>query len=118
MFSLYFVLLSFSESLVTKFLFLNDESCMVRPAVIDTNSNQLKYYPFMISLNKYSGNYNAFSPKMSVPKEIKDINVKAVNMIRNNDEAKAMAEYISGDCKYKFNRTTCSSKQKWNSKKC
>ena len=54
MFSLFIVLLSFSESLArdrTKRLFLNDESFMVRPAIIDMNPNDLKYYPFMISLN-------------------------------------------------------------------
>ena len=54
MFSLLIVLLSFSESLArdrTKCLFLNDESFMVRSAIIDMNPNDLKCYPFMISLN-------------------------------------------------------------------
>ena len=44
------VLLSFSEYLSTKCLFLNDEPCMVRPALIDMNPIELKNYPFMISL--------------------------------------------------------------------
>ena len=35
MFSLFIVLLSFSESLATKCLFLNDEPCIVRPTVIE-----------------------------------------------------------------------------------
>ena len=52
------------------------------------------------------------------PKETKDINVKAFSMITTKDESKAMAEHISCDCKYKFHRTTCNSKQKWNSKIC
>ena len=55
MFSLFIVLLSFSSSLATKCLFLNDEPCMVRPTLIDLNPVELKYYPFMISLNKYTG---------------------------------------------------------------
>ena len=33
---------------------------------------------------------------------------------KNKDEAKAMTEHIS--CDFKFNGTTCNSKQKWNSK--
>ena len=33
--------------------------------------------------------------------------VKALNMIRNKNESKAMAEHISYDCKCKFNSTTC-----------
>ena len=40
----------------TKCLFLNDELCMVRPTLIDLNPVEPKHYPFMISLNKYTGN--------------------------------------------------------------
>ena len=46
---------------------------MVRPTLIDMNPVQLKYYPFMISLNKCTGSCNVLSPKMCVPKETKDI---------------------------------------------
>ena len=61
MFSLFIVLLSFSSSLATKCLFLNDEPCMVRPTLIDMNPVELNYYPFMISLNKCIGSYNVIS---------------------------------------------------------
>ena len=72
MFSLLIVLLSFSISLAreakasdrTKCLFLNDEPCMVRPTLIDMNPNELKYCPFMISLNKCTGSCNVLSPKI------------------------------------------------------
>ena len=40
------------------------------------NPSELKYYPFMISLNvhlfKCTGSCNVLSPKMCVPKEVKD----------------------------------------------
>ena len=39
-------------------------------------------------------------------------------MITNKDEAKAMTEHISCDCKCKFNSTKCNSKQKGNNKTC
>ena len=61
---------------------------MVRSTLIDMNSNELKYYPFMISLNKCAETCNVLSPKICVPKETKDINVKVFNMITNKDEAK------------------------------
>ena len=88
MFNLFAVLSGFSSSLVrvakvsdqTKFLFLNGEPCMVRPTLIDLNPVELKYYPFMISLNKCTGSCNVLSPKICVPKETKDINVKAFNI--------------------------------------
>ena len=72
----------------------------------------------MISLNKCTGSCKVLSPKICVPKETKDIYVKAFNMITNKDETKAMTEHISCDCKCKFNSATCNSKQKWNNKTC
>ena len=121
MFSLSIILLSLTESLArerTKCLFLNDEPCMVRPTLIDMNPNEFKYYPFIINLNKCTGSCNVLSPKICVPKETKDINVQAFNMIKSKDEAKAMTEQISCDCRSKFNSTTCNSKQKWNNRTC
>ena len=79
MFSLFIVLLSFSSTLTrdrTKRLFLNDKPCMVRSTFIDWNPVELKYYPFMISLNKCTGSCNVLSPKICVPKETKDIMLK------------------------------------------
>ena len=39
-------------------------------------------------------------------------------MITKKDEAAAMAEHISCDCKCKFNSTKCNSKCIWNNKAC
>ena len=38
---------------------LNNESCMIRPTIIDLNPVELNYYPFIISLDKRSGSCNA-----------------------------------------------------------
>ena len=91
---------------------------MVRPTLVDMNPVELKYYPFMISLNKCTGSSNALSLKICVPKETKDINVKASNMTPNKNEAKSMTEHISSDCKYKLNSTTGNSEQKRNNRTC
>ena len=104
------VLLSFSESLArdrTKCLFLNDEPCMV--TLTDLNPVELKYYPFMISLDRCTGNCDVLYPKICIPKETKDINVKAFNMITNKNEAKTMRKHNPCDCKCKLNSTTCNS---------
>ena len=52
------VLLSFIDFLATKCLFLNDKAWMVRLTLIDLNPVELKYYPFMISLDKCTGIFN------------------------------------------------------------
>ena len=103
---------------LTKCMFLNDKTCMIRSTIIDMNPAELKYYPFMISLNQCTGSCNVFSTKICVVNETKDINVKAFNIITNKEEDKAMAEHVSWDCKCKFNSTTCNSKQKGNNKTC
>ena len=54
---MFIVLLHFSEPFTTKCLFLNDEPCMVRPTLIDLNSFELKYYPFMNSCHILSPKY-------------------------------------------------------------
>ena len=54
---------------------------MVRLTLIDLNPVELKYYPFMISLDKCNGGFNVLSPKICVLKKGKEINVKAFNMI-------------------------------------
>ena len=80
---------------------------MVRSTIIDKNPVELKYYPFMISLNKCTGSCNVLSPKICVRKETIDINIKAFNEITNKDEAKTMKQCISCDCQCKFNSATC-----------
>ena len=103
----FIVSFSFSSSLATKYLFLNDEPFVARPTLIDLNPVELKYYPFMIKLDKCTGTCNALFPNVCVPKETKYINVTAFIIIRNKNEAKVMTEHISCDCKCKFNSTTC-----------
>ena len=76
---------------------------MVRPTLIDLNTVELKYYSFMIALDKCNGNCNVLSPKICVPKKTKGINVKVFNMITNKHEAKRMTKHIL--CDYNSNST-------------
>ena len=71
---------------------------MVRTSLIDMNPVELKYYPFMISLDKCTGSCDALSPTFFVPKETKDINVIAFNMITNKNETETMTKNTSCNC--------------------
>ena len=66
----------------------------------------------MITVKAFTGSYNVSSAKICVPKEMKDIAVKAFNMITNKNEAKSMTEHVSCDCKCKFNSKIYNSNQK------
>ena len=57
------VLLSFSESLETKYVSLNKEANMIRPLLIDLNPIKLNYYPFMISLDKWQKHVSGVKQK-------------------------------------------------------
>ena len=112
----FIVLLSFSESLATEYLSLDDEPYMVRPTLIELISVKIKYYPFMVSLDKCKGSCDVLAPEICVPKETKDIKVKVFNMITNKNEAKTRAKHISCKWEPKFNSTTCTLNQKWYNK--
>ena len=66
---MFIVLLSFSIPLATKCLSLNDQSCMVEHNLIDLNPVELKYYQFMVRLDKRDRSCNVLSPKICVPKK-------------------------------------------------
>ena len=94
---------------------------MIRPNLIDLNPVEFNYYPFMISLDKCSGNCNSVDDlytKTSVPSKTKDINVKVFNMITNKNETKKVVKHTSCYCKCKFNSTTCNSNQIRNNDTC
>ena len=65
---LFIVLLSFSSSLATKCVSLNDEPCVLRPTLIHLSPVEVKYYPFMINSYKSNGSCNVLSPKIYVSK--------------------------------------------------
>ena len=66
---LFVVLLSFSDSLTTRCLFLIDQRRMVIPTLIDMSTVEPIYYPFMISLNKGTGSCYALSTKIIFQKK-------------------------------------------------
>ena len=103
-------LLNFSKSLPTKCVSLNSEPCMTRSFPIDLNHVELKYYPFMISLDKCNGSCNSINDLLSmricVLSKAKQVNVKVVEMIRIIKEAKTLVKHISCDCKCKFSSKT------------
>ena len=70
---------------------------MTRPFLINLNPMELKYYPFMISLDEYRGIYNAandLSTKICAPSITKDANIQVFNMITIKIEAKRMVKHI------------------------
>ena len=68
---------SFNGSLAGKCMSLNNEQCKIRLTLIDLNPVELKYYSFMITLNKCNGICNTVgevSGKTCDPSKTEDVN--------------------------------------------
>ena len=83
--------------------------------IIDLNLVELKYYPFLVTLDKCGGSckFQFLIVKTMCSKKNKRQNFTAFKMI-NKNEAKPMTKHVSCDCKFKINRSKCNSVQKWN----
>ena len=46
-------------SLAIKCVFMNNQSCLIKPTLIDLNLYELHYYPFIIDMKRCDGGYNA-----------------------------------------------------------
>lgn len=72
-------LLSFSGSLTSKYVSLNNEPSMLRPTFFDLNPVEVNYNPFMVGLDKRNwscNNVDDLSPKICLASKSKDLNVK------------------------------------------
>ena len=66
---------------------------MVRCTLTDLNCVDLQYCPFLVSLDAFSGSCksgNDISASICFPNKTRDINVRAIKMIANLNEAKTL----------------------------
>lgn len=81
---IFIALLSFSESLATKFLSLNDYSTLVKPTLFDLNPNDVHYCRFMVGLDWCNGTCNVLddpSGNACVHKKTEDVNLNVFNSV-------------------------------------
>ena len=70
---------------------MKNHECKARPKIIDVNSNEPVFYPYIIKVNKCSGSCNNINnpyAEIYVPDVIKNINVKVVNLKSRINEAR------------------------------
>ena len=80
---------------------LNNEKCKSRPFLIDLNPIKLKYYPFMITLEKCNGSCNTLSKisgRVCVPNKTKNLKLNAFNLITRTNTSKALIKHVSCKC--------------------
>ena len=68
---------------------MKNQECKVRSEIVNINSNDPIFYPFSTKINKCSGNCNNISnpyARICVPDTVKNLNVKAFNLISLTNE--------------------------------
>ena len=92
------MLLGFVGSLVTEYASINNQPCMVRPILTDLNPDELHYYPFIISLDRFDGSCSTVedsSCQIHVPNKIGDLSLKVFTMIKGQNKPKTLVKHIS-----------------------
>ena len=113
------VLLSFSGSLATKWISLNNEPSVTRPNLISLSpveyTQTWPYYSFMLSYDRCNGRCSTFlnaSSRICVLNTTDNVNLKVFfNM------AKTLIKHILCNSRRKFYSWKCNLNQKWNNNK-
>ena len=114
-------LLSFSGSLLTKFMSLNNEQCEARPALTDLDPAEFNYYLLMIWSGKFNQICNiltSISGRIYDPNKTEDVNLSDFNLITRINELQTLTKHESCKWKCKFDGSKCNSNQNWNNDKC
>ena len=100
---------------------IKNEECKVRPEIVHVNSNNPTFYPFSIKANKCSGNCNNINDpnaRICVSDAVKNLNVKAFNLMSKTNETRHIKWHETCKCICRLDRIISNSKQRRNEDKC
>ena len=99
---------------------MKNQGCRTKPEIININSNEPKFYPYSIEVNKCSGSCNSINDsyaKLCVPDVIKNINVKVFNLMSRANETRDIKWHKICKCKFRLDASVCNNKQRQNNDK-
>ena len=89
---------------------MNNQESKARPKTVNVNSNEPVFYPFSIKTSKCSGSCNNINDpyaKICVPDAVKDLNVKAFNLMLRTNETRHIKWYETCECKCRLDASVC-----------
>ena len=95
---------------------MNNQTCKVRPEIINLNSSEPVFYPFSIKTSKCSGSCNNINDpyaKICVPDVVKDLNVKVFNLMSRTNETRHTKWHETCKCKCRLDASVCNYKQRY-----
>ena len=100
---------------------MSNQECTVIATIVNININDLLFYPYCVTINKYSGRYsdinNPYS-KLCVPDVVKDVNIEAFNLMSKTNETRYISSHETCSCKCRLDGSVCNDKERSNSDKC
>ena len=100
---------------------MNNQECKIRTDIINLNTDEPMFYPYSIKINRCKGSCNTINDpyaKICVPDQIKNINVKVVNLLSRTKETRHIKWHKTCKCKCKLDASICNNKQRWNHDRC
>ena len=94
---------------------MNNQECKARPQILNANIYEPVFYPFRIKTSKCSGSCNNINnpyAKMCVPDVVKNLNVKAFNLMSRTNETRHIKWHETCKCKYRLDASVCNNKQR------
>ena len=78
-----------------KCISMNNQECKLRPQIANVNSDEPVHFPFSIKTSKCSGSCNNINDphaKLCIPDVVKNLNIKAFNLILRPNETRHRME--------------------------
>ena len=94
---------------------MKNQECKARPEIVNANSNNPIFYPFIVKTSKCSGNCNNISDpyaKICVPDVVKNSNVKVFNLMSWINETKHIKWHETCKCQCRLDAIVCNNKQR------
>ena len=83
---------------------MNNQACIVRPEIVNINSNNPIFYPFSVKINKCSGNCNNINDpyaRICAPDVVKNLTFKVFNLMPLTSEARSIKWHKTCNCIYR-----------------
>ena len=103
-----------------KCISMNNQECKVRPQIVNVNSEKPAFFSFSIKTRKCSrsNNINDLYAKLCVPDVVKNLNVRAFNLMSRSNETRHIEWHETCKCKCRLDASVCNNKQRWIEDKC
>ena len=91
---------------------MNNQECKIRTEITNRNTNEPMIYPHKIKINRCK--CNDPYPKICVPDQIKNTNVKVVNLLSRTNETRHIKWHKTSKFLCRLDASICNNKQRWN----